>query len=46
MHRAQERFSAWTFVQAIRDGLRAGTPPDRALPFGLPLLRKPVGAQP
>jgi hypothetical protein len=29
MHRAQERFSAWTFVQALRSnaesGLRAGT---------------------
>ena len=36
MHRAQERLSAWTFVQAIRanteSGLRACTLPDRALP--------------
>ena len=49
MHRAQERFSAWTFVQAIRanteSGLRAGTLPDRTLPNLLLFLRRAYGAQ-
>jgi hypothetical protein len=43
MHRAQERFSAWTFVQAIYANTESGL---RALPFGLPVLRRPVGSQP
>jgi len=43
MHRAQERLSAWTFVQAIRANTESEL---RALPFGLPVLRRPVGSQP
>ena len=50
MPSAQGRFSPWTFVQAIRanpaSGLRARTPPDRALLNLLLLLRRPVGTQP